>query len=153
MLLIRPAAAHRVTVLGSTRNVAATSPGVSSLSAMMDSKVVLLRGWGTSAEQATSVFTAPGSLCVAAACVQESARPAAESVRPLSARRSPRPGNRTSGNFTTSNLQTDCLGTIDLRPIVGGTAGRCQVLSQDNLRERGPRHGRALALPGHRRPD
>jgi len=29
MLLIRPAAAHRVTVFGSTRNSAATSPGVS----------------------------------------------------------------------------------------------------------------------------
>src|SRR3954468_6177266 len=29
MLLIRPAAAHRVTVLGSTRNKLATSPGVS----------------------------------------------------------------------------------------------------------------------------
>ena len=29
MLLIRPAAAHRVTVFGSTRNKAATSPGVS----------------------------------------------------------------------------------------------------------------------------
>lgn len=29
MLLIRPAAAHRVTVFGSTRKSAATSPGVS----------------------------------------------------------------------------------------------------------------------------
>ena len=32
MLLIRPAAAHRVTVFGSTRNRLATSPGVNSRS-------------------------------------------------------------------------------------------------------------------------
>jgi len=46
MLVIRPDAAHRVTVFGSTRNKAATSPGVSSRS-LLPSKFCLL---GTSVE-------------------------------------------------------------------------------------------------------
>lgn len=42
MLVILPDAAHRVTVFGSTRKRAATSPGVSSLS-LLPSKLPLLR--------------------------------------------------------------------------------------------------------------
>lgn len=42
MLVIRPEAAHRVTVFGSTRNSAATSPGVSNRS-LLPSTFSLLR--------------------------------------------------------------------------------------------------------------
>ena len=42
MLLIRPEAAHRVTVLGSTRKRAATSPGVSKRSLLSSTIIASL---------------------------------------------------------------------------------------------------------------
>src|ERR1700761_4445090 len=54
MLVIRPDAAHRVTVFGSTRNRAATSPGVSSRSLLPSTFHLLDRTGGIAPSLATN---------------------------------------------------------------------------------------------------